>query len=148
MAPDEGDDPAVYGSGSRKPREKPAEVNGHTSQTGHSNRNAKTDNNGHTTKTTIPPEASTSTSKAEDVELEGSNDDSDSASDSDTDENGTLLTAPPEFNTLLLVLRDACVLRFIKYVTAAATGSRWDVSAEYEVGMLAETESNATEEAE
>jgi prolyl 3-hydroxylase /prolyl 3,4-dihydroxylase len=52
------------------------------------------------------------------------------------DEDGTLLTAQPGFNRLLIVLRDEGVMRFVKYVSAAAQGSRWDICGEYEVGML------------
>ena len=57
--------------------------------------------------------------------------------DSDEDEDdATLLTVQPGFNHLLLVLRDEGVMRFVKYVSAAAEGSRWDVCGEYEVGMV------------
>ncbi|SRR6267378_305296 len=52
------------------------------------------------------------------------------------DEDATLLTSQPGFNRLLLVLRDEGVMRFVKYVSAAAEGSRWDVCGEYEVGMI------------
>ncbi|KAF9226801.1 hypothetical protein BS17DRAFT_505516 [Gyrodon lividus] len=52
------------------------------------------------------------------------------------EEDGTLLTVQPSFNCLLLVLRDEGVLRFVKYVSAAAPGSRWDVCGEFEVGMF------------
>jgi len=59
--------------------------------------------------------------------------------DGDADEeedDSTLLTVQPGFNRLLLVLRDERVMRFIKYISAAAEGSRWDVCGEYEVGMI------------
>ena len=57
--------------------------------------------------------------------------------DSDEEEDDTtLLTVHPGFNHLLLVLRDEGVMRFVKYVSAAAEGSRWDVCGEYEVGMV------------
>jgi hypothetical protein len=52
------------------------------------------------------------------------------------DDDGTLLTAQPGFNRLVVALRDAGVLKFVKYVSAAAPGSRWDVFGEWEVGML------------
>lgn len=66
-------------------------------------------------------------------------DDGDSGSDNEDDEDdGTLLTVQPGFNRLLLVLRDEKVMRFVKYVSAAAEGSRWDVCGEYEVGMVQE----------
>ncbi|KIK67586.1 hypothetical protein GYMLUDRAFT_36325 [Collybiopsis luxurians FD-317 M1] len=54
------------------------------------------------------------------------------------EEDSTLLTVQPGFNRLLLVLRDERVMRFVKYVSAAAEGSRWDVCAEFEVGMVQE----------
>lgn len=44
----------------------------------------------------------------------------------------------PGFNKLVLALRDPGVLRFVSYLSAAAQGSRWDVSAQYEVGMFEE----------
>lgn len=56
----------------------------------------------------------------------------------DEEDDGTLLTVQPGFNRLLLVLRDEKVMRFVKYVSAAAEGSRWDVCGEYEIGMLEE----------
>lgn len=58
----------------------------------------------------------------------------------DEEEDSTLLTVQPGFNRLLLVLRDERVMRFVKYVSAAAEGSRWDVCGEYEVGMVQEEE--------
>ncbi|KIJ69896.1 hypothetical protein HYDPIDRAFT_78857 [Hydnomerulius pinastri MD-312] len=58
----------------------------------------------------------------------------------DGEEDSTLLTVQPTFNCLLLVLRDEGVLRFVKYVSAAAPGSRWDVCGEYEVGMVEDAE--------
>ena len=60
--------------------------------------------------------------------------------DDDEDEDGTLLTWQPHFNCLLLVLRDEGVLRFVKYVSAAAPGSRWDICSEFEVGMVDDEE--------
>ena len=47
----------------------------------------------------------------------------------------------PGFNKLVLALRDPGVLRFVSYLSAAAQGSRWDVGAQYEVGMFAEGDS-------
>ena len=70
-------------------------------------------------------------------------DDSEDAVPTDDSEDGdegedsdTLLTVQPGFNRLLLVLRDAGVLRFVKYVSACAPGSRWDISAEWDCGMI------------
>ncbi|KAI0082492.1 nuclear protein [Panus rudis PR-1116 ss-1] len=56
----------------------------------------------------------------------------------DDDDDGTLLTVQPGFNRLLLVLRDEGVMRFVKYVSAAAEGSRWDICGEYEIGAVEE----------
>ncbi|CDO71352.1 hypothetical protein BN946_scf184908.g110 [Trametes cinnabarina] len=56
----------------------------------------------------------------------------------DDEDDGTLLTVQPGFNRLLLVLRDEGVMRFVKYVSAAAEGSRWDICGEFEIGMVQE----------
>lgn len=58
--------------------------------------------------------------------------------DYDDENDDTLLTVQPNFNCLLLVLRDDSVLHFVKYVSAEAAGSRWDVCGEFEVGMMEE----------
>jgi len=58
----------------------------------------------------------------------------------DEEDESTLLTVQPSFNRLLLVLRDEGVMRFVKYVSAAAAGSRWDVCGEFTVGMFQEDE--------
>ena len=72
--------------------------------------------------------------EAEGMDVEGS----EAEDEEEEAEDGTLLTVQPGFNRLLLVLRDEKVMRFVKYVSAAAEGSRWDVCAEYEIGMVAE----------
>ncbi|KAF9508132.1 hypothetical protein BS47DRAFT_1377768 [Hydnum rufescens UP504] len=54
----------------------------------------------------------------------------------DDDDEGTLLTVHAGFNKLLIVLRDEGVLHFVKYVSASASGSRWDVCAEYSIETL------------
>ena len=58
--------------------------------------------------------------------------------EAEEEDDGTLLTVQPGFNRLLLVLRDEGVMRFVKYVSAAAQGSRWDICGEYEVGAVQE----------
>jgi len=66
------------------------------------------------------------------------------AEDSDEeDDDATLLAVQPSFNRLLLVLRDEGVMRFVKYVSAAAEGSRWDVCGEFEIGVIDVDESDA-----
>jgi hypothetical protein len=70
--------------------------------------------------------------------------------DFDTDsefEDGPLLHLPVGFNKFLLVLRDPGVMRFVKYLSSSAEGSRWDISAEWEVGQLEEEEEDAKDEA-
>ena len=110
MAPhEEEDDPAVYRSGSRKKSKDPSP-------------GAQPPNGAHSSR-------SPSAKSAAEVEVSDGSDDED---------DGTLLTVQPGFNRLLLVLRDERVMRFVKYVSAAAEGSRWDVCGEYEIGMVAE----------
>jgi Rps23 Pro-64 3,4-dihydroxylase Tpa1-like proline 4-hydroxylase len=46
-------------------------------------------------------------------------------------EDGALLTTTADWNVLTLVLRDRGVMRFVKYVSALAQGSRWDIANEY-----------------
>ncbi|KAG2156423.1 nuclear protein [Suillus clintonianus] len=58
----------------------------------------------------------------------------------DDDDESTLLTVQPSFNRLLLVLRDEGVMRFVKYVSASAAGSRWDICGEFNVGMVQDDE--------
>lgn len=68
-------------------------------------------------------------------------------SSSEGSEDGTVLFfSLPGFNKLVLALRDQGVLRFVSYLSAAAQGSRWDVSAQYEVGMFAEGDSEDEED--
>ena len=93
----------------------PSHSNGHGNGNGHS-----TNNNGHT-----------------DSHSTHSDDPMNEDNDDDEDES-TLLAVQPGFNRLLLVLRDERVMRFVKYVSAAAEGSRWDVCGEYEVGIIQE----------
>jgi prolyl 3-hydroxylase /prolyl 3,4-dihydroxylase len=114
MAPhDEEDDPAVYRSGSPKK----------TAQNGH----------GHDGHVANGNDGTDRSCENGDFEMEDSEDE---------EEDATLLTSQPGFNRLLLVLRDEGVMRFVKYVSAAAEGSRWDVCGEYEVGMIEVDESD------
>jgi len=115
LAPPEGDDdPAVYRSSrSNKVRIVPSTPNGADKENGNQ------DTNG---------------SDAGDPEhgvLDGIGEDSENEDDGGT----LLLTVQPDFNRLLLVLRDERVMRFVKYLSASAQGSRWDVSGEWEIGV-------------
>ena len=49
------------------------------------------------------------------------------------DNSTSLLSVSACNNTLNLVMRDEGVMRFVKYVSAAAPGSRWDIAVEYEI---------------
>ncbi|KAG8980141.1 hypothetical protein FRB93_009637 [Tulasnella sp. JGI-2019a] len=65
--------------------------------------------------------------------------------EAEDEEDGALLVAQPGFNRLLIVLRDAGVLNFVKYVSAEAPGCRWDVCGEWEVEDDRESESGRSE---
>ncbi|KAI0036032.1 nuclear protein [Vararia minispora EC-137] len=125
MAPHgEEDDPAVYRSGPSKK----SNGNGLADGNGDENGNEHVGNSSAEHRKRLSPSAQDVDMDAE-VEGEG---------EEDVDEDGTLLTVQPSFNRLLLVLRDGGLMRFVKYVSAAAEGSRWDVCGEYEVGMVEE----------
>jgi hypothetical protein len=112
MSPhEEEDDPAVYRSGSRKRRAKSTNGYRKSPPNGKQNRSSRS---------------------------HGSSEDEGNGEDDDENDDGTLLTVQPGYNRLLLVLRDEGVMRFVKYVSAAAESSRWDVCGEYEVGMVQE----------
>jgi len=50
-----------------------------------------------------------------------------------TEEEEAVLSIPPANNTLSFVLRDGGIMQFVKYVSASAPGSRWDVAAVYDL---------------
>ncbi len=49
------------------------------------------------------------------------------------EDDGILFTRPPAWNRFSVVLRDKGTLRFVKYVSQAAQGDRWDIKGEVEV---------------
>lgn len=51
----------------------------------------------------------------------------------DDDDGGILFTNAPTWNTFSVVLRDKGTMRFVKYVSQAAGGDRWDVKGEIEL---------------
>ncbi|SGY43256.1 BQ5605_C001g00006 [Microbotryum silenes-dioicae] len=57
----------------------------------------------------------------------------DSEEEEDEEEDGPLLSLEPSWNRLSIVLRDPGVLKFVKYVSAKAPGSRFDLSGEWDV---------------
>ena len=133
MAPhNEEDDPAVYRSSvhkkSKMNMEPAPEASSSTPFSVHSDHDMDGHENGHENG---HDEAIDGSEGGEDVVI---------SSEEEEEEDSTLLTVQPGFNRLLLVLRDERVMRFVKYVSAAAPGSRWDVCGEYEVGMIQEDE--------
>lgn len=147
MAPhDEEDDPAVYRSGSSKKKGKEAQ-NG--SATAPSTSKATEPNGGVRLSNSVsamddqqdeqPPDSPSDPGAEAEGEVP-------MQEDEDEDES-TLLTAQPGFNKLLMVLRDERVMRFVKYLSAAAPGSRWDICGEYEVGMVEEGSNDSASDA-
>jgi hypothetical protein len=67
----------------------------------------------------------------------------------DDDDDGILFTNPASWNRFSIVLRDKGTLRFVKYVSHAAQGDRWDLKGEVEVDEAGwvETEGDEDEEA-
>ncbi|CAK7910021.1 prolyl 3,4-dihydroxylase Tpa1p [[Candida] anglica] len=49
------------------------------------------------------------------------------------DDDSVLYTSQCKWNSLCLMLRDPSVLKFVKYVSINAKGSRWDISAQWNV---------------
>ena len=130
-APDEDEDPAVFQSALAKKANGNHQENDGTLDAHEEN---DQDNNGEGSATKGGP-----------VELEIDPDQlspSDFDSDSDDEDDGPLLTQAVSFNKLMLVLRDPGVMKFTKYLSAAAPGSRWDVGGEWQVGVLEEDEDN------
>ncbi|KAI4168242.1 MAG: hypothetical protein LQ348_007539 [Seirophora lacunosa] len=64
------------------------------------------------------------------------------------DDDGILLSMPPCWNTLGVVLRDRGVLRFVKYVSRQAPGDRWDVVGEFGVVPAGEDEEGGVSDGE
>lgn len=52
------------------------------------------------------------------------------------------MSVSPGANVLSLVMRDEGIMRFVKYVSAAAPGSRWDIAMEYEIVVPSDSDSN------
>lgn len=54
-------------------------------------------------------------------------------SSKESEEDSVLYTSQCKWNTLTLMVRDASILKFVKYVSINAKGSRWDVSCQWNV---------------
>jgi hypothetical protein len=127
MAPhNEEDDPAIYRSGTQKKTKSSANSVASSSKI---NGDASTDG-----------AANNDTLDVDEEETEPAPDSDTMDEDEEEEGDSTLLAVQPGFNRLLLVLRDERVMRFVKFVSAAAEGSRWDVCGEYEVGVVQEAE--------
>ena len=133
-SPEEGEDPAVYQS----KHAKQANGNGHDAsvQAASSSVNGLPRSNGEDDVDEHPDE---------DHEVDGLEIDPSQLSDGDFDtdsEDGNpdepLLLQTVSFNKLLIVLRDPGVMHFVKYLSASAPGSRWDIQGEWEVGFMEE----------
>lgn len=64
----------------------------------------------------------------------------------DPNDDSVLFTSQCKWNTLNLMLRDPSVLKFVKYVSINAKGSRWDISAQWNVKYLQEEAEEEEEE--
>lgn len=51
----------------------------------------------------------------------------------DDEDDGILFSSSPAWNTFSVVLRDKGTMRFVKYVSRAAKGDRWDIKGEVEL---------------
>lgn len=118
-APDEEGDPAVYQTGYSKNAASPSQQQTYGAQPGPSSSNGEY------------PKSTHSDGRSSDRGY----------GDEEDEEDTVLFFSLPGFNKLVLALRDPRVLRFVSYLSAAAQGSRWDVSAQYEVGMFEEGDS-------
>lgn len=140
-SPDESEDPAVYQSGGGKAR---GEDDTTTAATNGESAEASTSS---AAKNGDGPKITMGGVELEFDESQLSPSDFDSDSEDGDDDDGPLLSNGVGFNKFMLVLRDPGVMRFVKYLSNAAPGSRWDVSGEWEVGQL-EEDDEADEEAE
>lgn len=65
---------------------------------------------------------------------------------SDPNDDSVLYTSQCKWNSLCLMLRDPSVLKFVKYVSINAKGSRWDISCQWNVKNTEEEEDEEEEE--
>ena len=152
MAPHDGeDDPAVYRSGSTKKKGKEPQITKNIPPSPPSTSKPKKSNedpDSSDSMVVINDEQDDINEGPADSPLDPGIDAAGGVSmqdDEDEDDESTLLATQPGFNKLLLVLRDERVMRFVKYVSAAAPGSRWDICGEYEVGIVEEEDGDDSE---
>lgn len=66
----------------------------------------------------------------------------------DANDDSVLYTSQCKWNSLCLMLRDPSVLKFVKYVSINARGSRWDISAQWNVKSDDDSDEEEEEEEE
>lgn len=64
---------------------------------------------------------------------------------SNPSDDSVLYTSQCKWNSLCLMLRDPSVLKFVKYVSVNAKGSRWDIIGQWNVRSADESEEEATD---
>ncbi|KAK7208495.1 Oxoglutarate and iron-dependent oxygenase degradation C-term-domain-containing protein [Myxozyma melibiosi] len=113
-------DPAVYLSASRAKRAKEVE---------------KLRGEG-----TLAPGAEVEDDDNEEEDDDDDDDDDDEEDEEEEEGDSVLLTSQARWNTFTLVYRDPGVLKFVKYVSKLAPGSRWDIAGEWKPGSSPEEE--------
>lgn len=64
----------------------------------------------------------------------------------DPNDDSVLYTSQCKWNSLTLMLRDPSVMKFVKYVSINAKGSRWDISAQWNIEDVEDDEDENNEE--
>lgn len=151
-SPDEDSDPAVYQSGRiKRADEGENDVEGTDANADVEEAKEEEPVNGASSAQADGPKIMMGGVELEFDQSQLSDGDFDTDSEGGEDDDGPLLSNTLGFNKFLLVLRDPGVMRFVKYLSNSAEGSRWDISGEWEVGQLEEEEEEqgegATEEA-
>lgn len=147
-SPDESEDPAVYqsGGGNAKSRGDDEGSNGAEAAEASTSGGSAAKTNANSGNTGNGPKITMGGVELEFDQSQFSPSDFDSDSENGEDDDGPLLSNGVGFNKFMLVLRDPGVMRFVKYLSNAAPGSRWDVSGEWEVGQLEEDDDEEAEE--
>lgn len=71
-----------------------------------------------------------------------------SSTGAEDEDDGILFANPAKWNSFAVVLRDKGTLRFVKYVSHAAKGDRWDIKGEVEIAEDAWNDEEEEEEAD
>lgn len=54
------------------------------------------------------------------------------------EDDNTMISCSASFNTLNLILRDSCLMKFVKFVSHAAPSSRYDLAAAFTTDLSQE----------